>query len=230
MLCPYFRPQRPSVSFQSSPYNSCRDWSKTWCKFVDLFFLSFSSVNKFEEWEKHVGHKHTLRATQGIRPVTTAFREFVRDYWLRSYPAEAARALWREDINAGRILYGHTSYIAINLDARNYGEMYLDIEDYGEIDLTPKTMKRSIRTPETMERSTWTPKTMGRSTRTLKIMKRSTRTSKTLKRLTWTLDTIKRCWYTKKTMERSTWTLKTMERSTPTHKAMKKSTWTLKTI
>ena len=30
-----------------------------------------------------------LRATQGVRPVTTAFREFVRDYWLRSYSAEA---------------------------------------------------------------------------------------------------------------------------------------------
>ena len=110
MLCPYFRPQRPSVSFQSSPYSSCRDWSKTWCKFVDLFFLSFLTVNKCDERKKHVGHKHTLRATQGGRPVTTAFREFVRDYWLRSYPAEANRALWREDINAGRILFGHTLY------------------------------------------------------------------------------------------------------------------------
>ena len=49
--------------------------------------------------------------TQGVRPVTTAFRGFVRDYWLRSYPAEAAQALWREDINAGRILFGHTSYV-----------------------------------------------------------------------------------------------------------------------
>ena len=29
VLCPYFRPQRPSVLFQSSPYNSFRDWSKT---------------------------------------------------------------------------------------------------------------------------------------------------------------------------------------------------------
>ena len=111
VLCPYFHPQRPSVSFQSSPYNSCRDRSKTWCKFVDLFFLSFSTVNKCDERKKHDRHKHTLRATQGVRPVTTAFREFVRDYWLRSYPAEANRALWREDINAGRILSGHTSYI-----------------------------------------------------------------------------------------------------------------------
>ena len=100
MLCSYFRPQRPSVSFESSPYNSYRDWSKTWCKFVDLFFLSFSTVK----------HEHTLRATQGVRPVTTAFREFVRDYWLCSYPAEVVRALWREDIHAGRILFGHTSY------------------------------------------------------------------------------------------------------------------------
>ena len=47
-----------------------------------------------------------------IQPVTTAFREFVKDYWLRSYPAEAARALWHEDINAGRIFFGQTSYIA----------------------------------------------------------------------------------------------------------------------
>ena len=102
--------QRPSVSFQSSSYNSCRDWSKTWCKFVDLFFLSFSTVNKCDERKKHVGHKHMLRATQGVRPVTTAFKEFVRDYWLRSYPGEAARALWREDINAVWILFEHTSY------------------------------------------------------------------------------------------------------------------------
>ena len=64
VLCSYFRPQRTSVSFQSSPYNSCRDWSKTWCKFVDLFFLSFSTINKYDERKKHVGHKHTLRATQ----------------------------------------------------------------------------------------------------------------------------------------------------------------------
>ena len=77
MLCPYFRPQRPSVSFQSSPYNSSRNWSKTWCKFVDLFFLSFSTVNKCDERKKHVGHKHTLRVTQGVRPVTAAFREFI---------------------------------------------------------------------------------------------------------------------------------------------------------
>ena len=35
----------------------------------------------------------------------------MRDYWLRSYPAEAARALRREDINAGRILFGDTSYM-----------------------------------------------------------------------------------------------------------------------
>ena len=56
VLCPYFRPQRPSVSFQSSLYNSCRDWSKTWCKFVDLFFLLFSTVNKCDERKKHVGH------------------------------------------------------------------------------------------------------------------------------------------------------------------------------
>ena len=69
VLCPYFRPQRPSVWFQSSPYNSCWDWSKTWCKFVDLF---------------------------------------------RSYPVEANRALWCGDINAGQILFGHTSYIIIN--------------------------------------------------------------------------------------------------------------------
>ena len=110
VLCPYFRPQRPSVSFQSSLYNSCRDWSKTWCKFVDLFFLSFSTANKCDERKKQVGHKHTLRATQGVRTVTTAFREFVRDYWLRSYPAEANRALWREDINAGRMLFEHTLY------------------------------------------------------------------------------------------------------------------------
>ena len=53
VLCPYFRPQRPSVSFQSSLYNSCRDWSKPWCKFVDLFFLSFSTVNKCDERKKH---------------------------------------------------------------------------------------------------------------------------------------------------------------------------------
>ena len=78
--------------------------------FFDLFFLSFSTVNKCHERKKHVGHKHTLRATQGVRPVTTSFREFVRDYWLRSYPAEANRMLWREDINAGRILFGQTSY------------------------------------------------------------------------------------------------------------------------
>ena len=52
VLCPYFSPQRPSVSFQSSLYNSCRDWSKTWCKFVDLFFLSFSTVNKCDERKK----------------------------------------------------------------------------------------------------------------------------------------------------------------------------------
>ena len=101
------------VSFQSSPYNSCLDWSKTWCKFVYLFFLSFSTVKKCDERKKHVGHKYTLRATQGVRPVTTSFREFVRDYWLRSYPAEANRSLWREDINAGRILFGHTSYIPL---------------------------------------------------------------------------------------------------------------------
>ena len=69
------------------------------------------TVNKCDERKKHVGHKHTLRATQGVRPVITAFREFMRDYWLRSYPTEAARARWREDINAGRILFGHTSYI-----------------------------------------------------------------------------------------------------------------------
>ena len=43
---------------------------------------------------------------------TREFREFVRDYWLRSYPAEAARALWRKHINAGRILFGHISYAA----------------------------------------------------------------------------------------------------------------------
>ena len=53
-----------------------------------------------------------LRATQGVRSVTTAFREFVRDYWLRSHPAEANRTLWREDINAGRIFFGLTSYIS----------------------------------------------------------------------------------------------------------------------
>ena len=53
----------------------CRDWSKTLCKFVDLFFLSFSTVNKCDERKKHVGHKHTLRATQVVRPVTTAFRD-----------------------------------------------------------------------------------------------------------------------------------------------------------
>ena len=95
--------------FQSSPYNSCRDWSKTWC-FVDLFFLSFSTANKCDERQKHVGYKHTLRATQCFRLVTTAFWEFVRDYWLLSYPVEANRELWREDINAGRILFGQTSY------------------------------------------------------------------------------------------------------------------------
>ena len=111
VLYPCFRPQRPSVSFQLSPYNSCRDWSKTSCKLVDLFFLSFSIVNKCDERKKHVGHKHTLRTTQGIRQVTTAFREFVRDYWLRSYPAEANRALWREDMNAVRIFFGRTSYL-----------------------------------------------------------------------------------------------------------------------
>ena len=113
VLCLYFRPQRPSVSFQSSPYNSCRDWSKTWYKFVDLFFLSFSTVNKCDERKKHVGYKHTLRATQGVQPVTKAFREFVRDYWLRLYPAEANPALWHENIYAGRILFGHTSYIKV---------------------------------------------------------------------------------------------------------------------
>ena len=107
VLCPYFLSQRPSVSFQSSSYNSCRDCSKTWCKFVDLFFLSFSTVNKCDERKKHVGHKHILSATPDVRPVTTAFREFVRDYWLRSYPAATAPALWREDINAGRIFFGH---------------------------------------------------------------------------------------------------------------------------
>ena len=52
---------------------------------VDLFFLSFSIVNKCDERKKHDGHKHTLRATQGVWPVTTAFREFMRDYWLLSY-------------------------------------------------------------------------------------------------------------------------------------------------
>ena len=114
VLCPYFRPQRPSVSFQLSPYNSCQDCSKTWCKFVNLFCLSFLTVNKCDERKKHVGYKHTLRATQRFRPVTMAFREFARDYWLRSYPAEANRALWREDITAGRILFGHTLYIYIN--------------------------------------------------------------------------------------------------------------------
>ena len=111
VLCPYFRPQKPSVSFQSSPYNSCRDWSKTSCKLVDLFFLSFLTVNKCDKWKQHVGYKHTLSATQGVRPVSTIFREFVRDYWLCSYPAKANRALWREDINAGQILFGHASYV-----------------------------------------------------------------------------------------------------------------------
>ena len=129
VLCPYFHPQRPSVSFPSSPYNSCPDWSETWCKFVGPFFLSFSTVNKCDERKKHVGHKHTLRTTQGVRPVTTAFREFVRDYSLRSYPAEAARALWREDINAGRILFGHTSYLYIPSQkwdsCREYFEYFL---------------------------------------------------------------------------------------------------------
>ena len=61
----------PILSSTKSPYNSCRDWSRTWCKFVDLFFLSFSTVNKCD---------------QGIWSVTTAFTEFVRDYWLRSFP------------------------------------------------------------------------------------------------------------------------------------------------
>ena len=70
------------------------------------------NCKQMDERKKHVGHKHTLRATKGVRPVTTAFREFVRDYWLRTYPAEAARALWREHINAGRILFGHTSYVS----------------------------------------------------------------------------------------------------------------------
>ena len=79
-----------------------------------MFFLSFSTVNKCDDRKKHVGHKHTLRATQGDRPVTKAFREFVRDYWLRSYSAEAGQALWREDINAGRILFGRTSYSFIS--------------------------------------------------------------------------------------------------------------------
>ena len=63
--------------------------------------------------KKPVEHKHTLRATQGVWPVTTAFREFVRNYWLHSYPAEANQALWREDINASRILFRHTSYTVI---------------------------------------------------------------------------------------------------------------------
>ena len=52
-------------------------------------FCHFQTVNTSDERKKHVVHKHALRATQGVRPVTTAFREFVRDYWLRSYPAEA---------------------------------------------------------------------------------------------------------------------------------------------
>ena len=73
VLCPYFRPQRPSVSFQLSPYNSCRDRRKTWCKFVDLFFLSFSTVNKCDERKKHVGQKHTLHLEKGVQSVTTAF-------------------------------------------------------------------------------------------------------------------------------------------------------------
>ena len=38
------------------------------------------------------------------------------EYWLRSYPAEAARALWREDINAGRIFFGHTSYLRSSIE------------------------------------------------------------------------------------------------------------------
>ena len=63
--------------------------------------LYLSTVNKCDERKKHVGHKHTLCATQGVRSVFTAFREFVRDYWLRSYPTEANRVLWRGDINAG---------------------------------------------------------------------------------------------------------------------------------
>ena len=60
-------------------------WSKTLCKFVDLFFLLFSTVNKCDERKQHVGHKHMLCTTQGVQPLTTAFRELVRDYWLRSF-------------------------------------------------------------------------------------------------------------------------------------------------
>ena len=78
-----------------------------------MFLLSFSTVNKFDERKKHAGHKHTLRVAQGVWQVATAFREFVRDYGLLSYPAEANQAIWREDINAGRILFRHTSYVDI---------------------------------------------------------------------------------------------------------------------
>ena len=84
--------------------------TKVFC-IIWIVSVQLLPVNKCDERKKHFGHKHTLRATQWVRPVTTTFREIVRDYWLRSYPAEAARAVWREYINAGRILFGHTSYI-----------------------------------------------------------------------------------------------------------------------
>ena len=60
------------------------------------------------------------------RPVTTAFREFVRDCWLRAYPAEANRVLWREEINAGQMLFGHTSYVPnIQLYFELIGKMHV---------------------------------------------------------------------------------------------------------
>ena len=150
VLCLCFRPQRPSASFQSSPYNSCLDWNKTWCKLVDLFFLSFSTVNKCDEWKKHIGLKHTSRATQGVRPVTTAFREFVRDYCLRSYPVEANRALWREDINAGRILFGHTSYSLC------LGTLFPDVRAAVALNvLTKHTRKSLLTTFEETSRPKW---------------------------------------------------------------------------
>ena len=70
VLCPYFRPQRPSVLFQSSPKKSCRVWSKTWCKSVDLFFVSFSTLNKCDEQKKHVDIPLTHAARDPRRPAS----------------------------------------------------------------------------------------------------------------------------------------------------------------
>ena len=122
-----------------------------------MFFLSFSTVNKCDEWKKHVGHKHTVRATQGVLPVTKAFREFMRDYWLRSYPAETNRTLRREDINAGRILFGHTSYASVfDIDViigsriNFFGKNRFYLSMYSPLNPTTKThLNYSLRIPAT---------------------------------------------------------------------------------